>query len=78
METTFLVFTILFANSIETWHEQTAFAAVCHGQALLLAQRAAEKGWSIRYSCSKAAVMTRGLKTPWRARTRFFGAQKFR
>jgi hypothetical protein len=58
------VLTILFANSIETWHERTAFAAVCHGQALLLAQRAAEKGWSIRYSCSKAAVMNRGRKTP--------------
>jgi hypothetical protein len=57
METTFLVLTIFFANSIETWHERTAFAAVCHGQALQMAQKAAAQGWSIRYSCNKSIVM---------------------
>lgn len=56
MDTIFLVLTIVLASGIETWHERTALAAVCHGRALVLAQKAAARGWSIRYSCSKSIV----------------------
>lgn len=56
MDTVFLILTIIFANGTETWHERTMFDAVCHGRALQMAQRAAARGLSIRYSCSKSIV----------------------
>ena len=56
MDATLLVLTIIFANGIETRHERTAFPAICHGQALHMAKRAAARGWTIRYSCTKSIV----------------------
>lgn len=59
MDTTFLVLTIIFANGIETWHEATTLDAVCQGRALQMAQRAAARGFSVRYSCTKSIVGNR-------------------
>ena len=61
MHATFLVLTIISSNGIETWHERTSVAALCHGHALLLAQKAAARGSSVRYSCKRSIVVA-GLR----------------
>ena len=78
MDITFLALTIIFANGFETWHERTALAVVCHGQALLLARKAAAKGWSIRYSANMRSLATgcRALITSVnRHRSDFFASE---
>ena len=57
MDWTMLIVVIIAANGQERpWSQRTVFGAVCHGEALAMARRAAERGWAIRYECQKTIV----------------------
>ena len=60
MDWTMLIVVIVAADGQERpWSQRTVFGAACHGEALAMARRAAERGWSIRYECQKTIFADR-------------------
>ena len=57
MDWTMLLIVIIATDGQDRpWSQRFVFGAVCHGEAVAMARRAAERGWSVRYECQKTIV----------------------